>query len=148
MKNIILNAIETLRLFCLSKMDVALWPNGPTGHDYWMGLSRRNTDGTGRGSFVDQITAPQDVAVLVGAMEPLVTPPCPVRHARPVRAEDGRPLCNRENLRPRLAINDDAVLPISPCTVRHVFPVSAEDKSVDTAELRPSLAVNDYEALP
>ena len=68
MINVILSAIEALRVFCLSKMDVALWPNGPTGHDYWMGLSRRNADGTGRGSYVDQITMPQDIAVLASAM--------------------------------------------------------------------------------
>ena len=44
--------IDALIKFCTDKVDVALWPDGPTGEDYLNGLVRVDHKGVPRGSYV------------------------------------------------------------------------------------------------
>lgn len=61
-------AYVALEAFCSDKAAVALWPNGPTGQQYWQGVSRRNPDGSGRGSYVDEVKTSEDVYALINSL--------------------------------------------------------------------------------
>jgi len=49
-------AIINIVVFCMKQWKEKLWPTGPTGEEYLDGMSRRDKDGHGKGSYMVSIS--------------------------------------------------------------------------------------------
>jgi hypothetical protein len=54
------DAINGITKLCQKNWGVPLWPNGPTGEQYFKALSRRDSDGNPIGSYVEEIRTTEE----------------------------------------------------------------------------------------
>ncbi len=66
----VMKALEALGAHCEKNHNKPLWPNGPTGEQYWVGMSRRDPDTMApRGSWIDTVTSAAHLYELFKTLE-------------------------------------------------------------------------------
>ena len=67
--NTVRDAARDLVILCTKSETNEMWPGGPTGKDYLQGLVRVDSDGHGRGSYVEGLSSLNATLAYLGELE-------------------------------------------------------------------------------